>query len=149
MFDLRKIIVLWGIFDLCSCGWYLGWRLFHGQIPIYYDIAKSIETTKSFGIPSLSIISIFSIVLYFSLIFSGIYLIKQHKVGAVLSYIQCPFRLLALIPPSIFFIIWPLKYIFENPKAISAIITLVVLMLLSESLKLTSVIIWRNNMITA
>ena len=42
MFDLRKIIVFWGIFDLCSIGWYFGWRLFHGQIPFYYDIAKSI-----------------------------------------------------------------------------------------------------------
>jgi hypothetical protein len=144
MIDLKKIITLWGIFDLCSFGWYFGWRLFHGQIPFYYDIAKSIASSTSFGVPSLSLITILSIVLRLSLIVSGIYLIKHHKTCAILSYIQTPFRLLGLVPPSIFFIIWPLKYIFKNPEAISAIITFVVLMLLSETLKLSSVIIWRR-----
>jgi hypothetical protein len=149
MIDLKKTIPLWGLFDLCSIGWYFGWRLFHGQIPFYHDITKSVKSTTSFGIPSLSIITFFSLVLYLSLILSGIYLIKHRKAGAILSYIQTPFRLLGLVPPSIFFIIWPLKYIFENPKAISAIITFVVLMLLSEFLKLTSVIMWRKNTLTA
>jgi len=149
MSDLKKIITFWGVFDLCSFGWYLGWKLFHGQIPIYYDIAKSIKSTTSFGIPSLSTITFFSLILYLSLILSGVYLIKHHKAGAILSYIQTPFRLLGLVPPSIFFIIWPLKYIFENPKAIFAIITFVVLMLLSESLKLSSVIIWRRRQAAA
>jgi hypothetical protein len=50
MTDLKKIITLWGIFDLCSFGWYFGWRLFHGQIPFYYDIAKSIASSTSFGV---------------------------------------------------------------------------------------------------
>ena len=112
-------------------------------------MTKSVKSSTSFGIPSLSIITFFSLVLYLSLILSGIYLIKHRKAGAILSYIQTPFRLLGLVPPSIFFIIWPLKYIFENPKAISAIITFVVLMLLSEFLKLTSVIMWRKNTLTA
>jgi hypothetical protein len=142
--DLKKIITLWGVFDLCSFGWYFGWRLVHGQIPFYYDIARSISSSTSFGIPILSLITVLSLVLRLSLIVSGIYLIKQHKTCAILSYIQTPFRLVGFVPPSIFFIAWPLKYIFENPKAISAIVTFVVLVLLSESLKLCSVIIWHR-----
>jgi hypothetical protein len=149
MSDLKRIITFWGVFDLCSIGWFLGWRLLDGHIPIYYDISRSIKSITSFGIPPFSIITLFSLALYLSLIVSGIYLIKHNEIGAILSYIQTPFRLLTLIPPSIFFILWPLQYIFENPKAISAIITLVVLMLLSEFLKLTSVVMWRKTMFAA
>lgn len=142
--DKRNIIILWGIFDLSAFGWYMGWQLFHGQIPLYHDILKSFQINTSFGIPSLSFITIFSLILYISLVFSGIYLIQRNKIGAILSYIQTPFRIVALIPPSIFFIIWPLKYIFDNPKAISAIITFVILVLLSEILKIYTIIAWRK-----
>jgi hypothetical protein len=83
------------------------------------------------------------------MLFSSFYLLKRNKIGAILSYIQTPFRLLAIIPPSIFFIVWPLKYIFDNPETIAAIITAVTLMLLSEIFKLTSVIIWHKNLKTA
>jgi hypothetical protein len=145
MFNLKKMIVLWGILDICSIGWYVGWRIFHAQIPFYHDVIKAIETTTSFGIPSLALLTIFSLFLYVSLIFSGVYLIKLHKVGAILSYIQTPFRLLTLIPPSIFFIGWPLKDCFVNPGTISAIGTLLFLVLLSEIFKLWSIIWWHRH----
>ena len=140
----NKIITLWGILDIAYFAWYLIWRLIHGQIPFYFDISKSIASNTPLGISALSL-TIFSLILYISLIFSGIYLIKHNKIGALLSYIQTPFRLLTLIPPSIFFITWPLKYIFGNPQAVSAIITFVVLLLVSEILKLYSVITWQRN----
>jgi hypothetical protein len=144
MLTLKKMAALWGICDICSVGWYVGWRIFHGQIPFYHDIIKSIETNRSFGDPSLVLVTIVSLLLYVSLIFSGVYLIKVQKVGAILSYIQTPFRLLTLIPPSIFFISWPLKYFFSNPGTISAIGTLLFLVFLSESLKLWSIIRWHR-----
>jgi hypothetical protein len=147
--DLPKTITLWGILDLCSVGWYVGWRLLHGQIPFYHDLAKSIESASRFGIPSLSMITAFSLTLYVSLLFSGVYLIRHHKAGAILSYIQAPFRILALIPPSIFFIIWPLKFLFNNPQSVLAISTLLLLLLLSESLKLYCVIGWRKRDLVA
>lgn len=140
---------MWGILDLCSVGWFIGWRMLHGQIPFFHDIIKSLDSTSSFGIPSLSIITVFSLILHVSLIFSGVYLIKHHKVGALLSYVQTPFRILFLIPPSIFFIIWPLKYIFKNHQSIWAISTLFLLVFMSEALKLYCVVNWRGRMVVA
>ena len=145
----RRIIILWGIFDLLSLGWYLGWRVIHGQIPFYHDILNSIQTTTSFGLPSLSIFTIISLIFYISLAFSGFLLIRHKKNGAILSYIQTPFRIFTFIPPSIFFIIWPLKYLFDNPKSISVIITCVILLFLSETLKIYSVVTWRKQIVTA
>jgi hypothetical protein len=157
----KNIITLWGILDLASLGWYMGWRIIHGQIPFYHDMSKSIQFNTMFGTPSWSIITVLSLFLYLSLLFSGIYLIKHNKVGAILSYIQSPFRLLMLIPPSIFFIVWPLKYIFNSESLRTAIlnhspysmevvayIAVTGLVLLSEILKLYSVINWHRKIKT-
>lgn len=145
MLSLKQITVIWGICDICSIGWYLGWRIFHAQIPFYYEIMKSIETNKSFSdsssVPPETIVSL---LLYVSLAFSGIYLIKLSKVGAILTYLQTPFRLFIFIPPSIFFINWPLRYFFGDPGTIWAMSTSLFLILLSESLKLWSIIRWRR-----
>jgi hypothetical protein len=158
----KNIITLWGILDLACLGWYMVWRIIHGQIPFYHDMLKSIELNTLYGTPSWSIITVCSLILYLSLLFSGIYLIKHSSVGATLCYIQTPFRLLTLIPPSIFFIAWPLKYIFESESLRTAIlnhspysmevvayIAVTGLVLLSEILKLYSVINWHRKMKTA
>ena len=145
----NKIITLWGIFDLIALTWYLGWRVQNGQIPFYYDVSKSMQNASAFGIPSLSLFSIISLVLYVSLALSGVLLIKQNKYGAVVSYIQTPFRIFTFIPPSIFFIIWPLKYIVDDPKAIFVIITGIILIMLSETLKVYSVTKWQKQFVTA
>jgi hypothetical protein len=155
--DKKKIITLWGILDLTCLGWYVGWRIIHGQIPFYHDISRSMELNAVFGSPSWSIITVFSLVLYLSLLLSGIFLIKHNRIGAILCYIQAPFRLLMLIPPSIFFLTWPLKYIFNSESIRSAIlkhspysldvvafIAVTVLVLLSEILKLISVFNWHR-----
>jgi hypothetical protein len=159
--DKKNIITLWGILDLACLGWYVGWRIIHGQIPFYHDISRSMELNTIFGSPSWSIITVFSIVLYLSLLISGTYLLKHNRIGAILCYIQTPFRLLMLIPPSIFFIVWPLKYIFNLESIRSAVlkhspysldivafIAVTVLMLLSEILKLYSVISWHRKIKT-
>jgi hypothetical protein len=146
MLNLKKMTILWGICDICSVGWYVGWRISHGQIPFYHDVIKSIETNKlvyaTSSVPSETIIAL---LLYVSLVFSGVYLIKLRRVGAILSYIQTPFRFLTFIPPSIFFISWPLKYFFSSPGTILAIGTLLFLVLLSEGLKLWSIIRWHRH----
>lgn len=155
--NIENIIKIWGLFDLFTFGKYLVLQIFHGQIPFYHDILKSIELNTTFGMPSLSLVTIFSVFLYISLLFSGYFLIKGNKIGAILSYLQAPLRLLTLIPPSIFFITWPLKYFFDSDsitkkmsalifdsETITALIVVTILLLLSESLKLYSVIKWRN-----
>jgi hypothetical protein len=159
--DKKNIITLWGIVDLTSLGWYTGWRIIHGQIPFYHDISKSIQYNTLSGTPSWSIITILSLLLYLSLLFSGIYLIQRRRIGAIISYIQTPFRFLLLIPPSIFFIAWPLKYIFnsesirtimlnQGPSSMKVIafLTFVSVVLLSEILKLYSVISWHRKLKT-
>lgn len=136
---------MWGGLDLCSVGWYLTSKLLHGQIPIYSDIVKAIGTSASFGIPSLEMLTGFSLLLYASLVLSGIFLIRQKRIGAIISYIQTPFRIAAIIPPSIFFATWPLKYIISSPRAIESICVFAGLVLLSETVKTVSIVMWQSN----
>jgi hypothetical protein len=149
MTKFSKIISFWGLCDLGYISWYLIWNIFQKQIPFYSDFIKSTEAASSLGYQLPIWLAVVTFILYLSMLFSSFYLLKRNKIGAILSYIQTPFRLLAIIPPSIFFIVWPLKYIFDNPETIAAIITAVTLMLLSEIFKLTSVIIWHKNLKTA
>lgn len=159
--DKKNIITLWGIFDLISLSWYIGWRIIHSQIPFYHDMSKSIQVNTASGAPLWIIMTIIAVMLYLSLLFSGVYLIKHKRIGAILSYIQTPFRFLLLIPPSIFFIAWPLKYIFNSEPLQSAILkhspysldvvvftAVMFLVLLSEVLKLYSVINWHRKIKT-
>ncbi len=150
MLSLKRITVLWGICDICSIGWYVGLRIFNTQIPFYYDILKSIETNKSFsGSSSVPPEIVVSLLLYVSLAFSGVYLIKLNKVGAILAYLQTPFRLFVFMPPSIFFINWPLNYFLSDLGTIWALGTSLFLILLSEGLKLWSIIRWHRRIATA
>lgn len=141
---INRIITIWGILDLCAIGWYVLWRIFHQQMPIFFDVKKSIETAKSFEHFITIVITVLSLILYLSLIPSGILLLKKNKFAAIIAYIQTPFRIITLIPPSVFFITWPLKHIFGDPKAILAIITFLILVMLSELLKIGSVLKWRK-----
>lgn len=145
MLKVKLIIAIWGLCDMCSIGWYIALRIVHGQIPFYHDVLKSIETNKMvYGSSSVPPVTVVALVLYASLAFSGVYLVNLRKVGAILSYIQTPFRFVLLIPPSIFFITWPLKHIFRDPGTIIAFATLGIVVLLSETLKLWSVIRWHK-----
>ena len=149
--NMRKVIWFWGICDLGSIAWFIGWRIVHKQIPFYHDIIHSHVNATSFGHPLPAVLTYISILFYISLILSGVLLVKRLTLGAILSYIQCPFRLLTFIPPSLFFITWPLKYIIKSPKASleysfthPAIILVIALVLFSETLKMAMVIIWHR-----
>ncbi|MBM9616886.1 hypothetical protein JWJ90_21725 [Desulfobulbus rhabdoformis] len=148
-----KIIRFWGILDLAAIGWYVGFNLVKGEIPFYSDIVTAKSTSISFGAPMPMIIASISLFLYLTLLFSGIFLFKGVKYGALLSYFQCPFRLLALMPISLFFLTWPVKYIFGEPLQVgdsvqsfiqAPIIAFLSLRLLSEILKTTTVIRWHK-----
>jgi hypothetical protein len=154
MNDLNKAIRFWGICDLGSIAWFIGWRIFHKQIPFYHDILQSNVTATSFGHPLPSVLTYISIIFYMSLILSGFLLVKRLTLGAILSYIQCPFRLLTFIPPSLFFITWALQYIIKTPNPSldysfnhPAIILVISLVLFSEALKMVTVIIWHRKII--
>lgn len=152
-----KIIRFWGILDLAAIGWYVGFNLVKGEIPFYSDIVTAKSTSISFGAPMPLIIVSISLFLYLTLVFSGILLLKGSKYGAILSYFQCPFRLLTLMPISLFFLTWPVKYIFGMPEqggdpiqsfVQAPIIAFLSLRLLSEIIKTTTVIRWHKGIIS-
>ena len=143
MKNIEKIILAWGIFDIAAVVWYMGWNIYHGKLPIAHDIHGIIETTKLFGMPSLKYLAFFVILIYISLLVSGFLLIKRKKAGAIISYFQTPFRLMMIIPPSMFFILWPLKYLFEKPQ--NLILIGISLVVLSEICKLITVIKWHKS----
>ena len=143
MKNIEKIIFTWGIFDLSAVALYMGWNIYYGKLPIAHDVQIIIENTTSFAMPSLMYVAFFGILIYISLLVSGFFLIKRKKAGAIISYFQTPFRLMMIIPPSMFFILWPLKYLFEKPQILILIgISLVVL---SELCKLITVIKWHKS----
>ena len=154
MMDIRKVIWFWGICDLGSIAWFIGWNIVHKQIPFYHDIIQSHVTATSFGHSLPAVLTYISVIFYISLILSGVLLMKRLTLGAIISYIQCPFRLLTLIPPSLFFITWPLKYIIKAPDPSleysfthPAIILVIALVLFSETLKMTTVIMWHRKIV--
>lgn len=151
--DLNKTTILWGSLDILSFSWFVGKSFARANIPFISEIKQSIMTAKSFGVPSVSAIGIISTIAYFTLIISGVLLVTRKKHGAILSYIQCPLRLVLFIPPSIFFITWPIKYIFGVPNGDSlqdifhpSIIAWFTLILVSEILKMITVIKWHKQL---
>jgi len=144
--NLKKIAVLWGVLDLCSFGWFVVNRVLRGEIPFYQDMIASAETGQILELPFLvAAFTLISLVLYISLIFSGVYLIKQKRAGAILSYIQAPCRLITLIPPSIFVILWPLKlFPVWNPPVL-LVVAGIGLIAVSEVIKVWTVILWQKS----
>mgnify|MGYP001769330638 CR=1 FL=1 len=138
--QLRHIVRFWGICDLGSLAWYIGWRVYAFQIPFVYDLTQAVHVMHSFGSPLPVILCSLSSILYLSLIYSGIFLFRYRIPGAIISYVQTPFRLAAVFPPSLFFVLWPLKYLFDTPPFVLG----VSLVILSEAVKVTTVVIWHR-----
>ncbi len=141
----KNIAVFWGILDLLCIVWYVGMNIYRGNLPIVHDIVKGSAAIKAFGLPNLIFLSYISALLYVSPILSGVLLILQKKVGLIISYIQTPFRLIMIIPPSIFFILWPLNDSFEKSLLLWLGFTLV---LISEIIKISTLIVWNKRRTT-
>lgn len=136
---------MWGVLDLLAIAWYVGWNIYYKRFPIFHDVKMIVDNATSFGVPALKYLFIFGILIYLSLIISGVYLIKLNKKGAIISYCQTPFRLLMVIPPSVFFILWPIKYIVDPPQIVAGIC----LVLLSEIFKMSCVVSWHRKLLKA
>lgn len=134
------IPIFWGLCDLGSLAWYIGWRIFQGQIPFYYDYLQAFLTMRAMGDALPLVGCILSIILYLSFAFSGVLFLRKKILGAILSYLQTPFRLLILIPPSLFFIHWPWKYLLDKPTFAFGVF----LLLASELFKIATVVIWHR-----
>lgn len=144
--NVELLIRICGLLDLCSFAWYLSSRLLHGNLPFYPEIAMSIQTGSNFGGSFAAIIPIVttvSMLLYASLIFSGYHLIRLHRIGAVLAYVQAPFRFLSVMPPSVFFLLWPLV-LFNYSTLLPKVVVVFGLLFGSEALKTIIVIRWHR-----
>jgi len=142
MANLPKVIRWWGGIDLAFVVYYVGRTVNRAQIPIYSEIKQALQTSSSFGNSFPMIMTILGLALYISVIFSGVLLFQLKRTGAIIVYLQTPFRL-ALLMPSLFFISWPLFYLFG--KTSLAVVAGIVLVLTSESIKLFSVISWHKS----
>jgi len=141
----KNIAVFWGILDLLCIVWYVGMNIYRGNLPIVHDIVQGSITIKTFGFPNLIFLSYIGVLLYVSPILSGILLILQTKAGLIISYIQTPFRLTMIIPPSIFFILWPLNDSFKQSLLLWFGFTLV---FISETIKISTLIVWNKRRTT-
>ena len=135
------IPVSWGVADLLSVSWYAGMNMYRGKIPMIHDIQQGILNIDSFGFPEFSFLIYIAVILYVSPILSGILLMLRKRAGIILSYIQTPFRLILIIPPSIFFILWPLN---ESIQPRTALLLGFCLVFISEAIKLTSLVLWNK-----
>ena len=141
---MNKIIfipVFWGILDLLSIGWYAGMNISKGQIPLVDDILSGSQNIETFGFPNFTFLIYIAAILYISPIFSGILLILKKRSGLMLSYIQTPFRLILIIPPSIFFILWPINSSIEKHMVLGLGFGLIIL---SETIKVSTLVFWNK-----
>jgi hypothetical protein len=144
--NVELLIRICGLLDLCSIAWYLSSRLLHGTLPFYPEITMSIRSGTALGGSYATIVPIVttaSMLFFASLIFSGYHLIRLHKTGAILAYVQAPFRVLTFMPPSVFFLLWPLG-LFSYSPLLPKVIVVFGLLIGSEALKTIIVIRWHR-----
>jgi hypothetical protein len=118
-----KLPIAWGALDLLSLVGYSAKCIIDNNIPIINDLHLISENLDSFGLVSLKYIAPVVVgVLYLSLGISGYFLIKRQKIGVIIAYFQTPFRLVAIMPPSISIFLW-----FIGTKGNSIIFTLAII----------------------
>lgn len=139
---LEKVIKLWGVLDVMTILWYMGWSISKNQMPFVYDIKDQFLS----AVPQISMARAISFSLLFflsfmSLILSGYLLIRLKRLGVVIALVQSYLRFIAFIPPTALFILWPISLIIGNPSAIVGYM-LTTLTILVELLKISSLITW-------
>jgi hypothetical protein len=136
---LEILIKTWGVLDLMSIMWYMGFSISRNHMPFVYDIKHQLlSAAPEIGMGKAVVLSLAAFAAYASLFVSGLLLYKLKKAGAVIAFIQCPLRLVTIIPPSVFFLLYPLGFFFTSPNAVVGFS----LTLLVELLKITSLIFW-------
>jgi hypothetical protein len=101
-----KLLMFWGILDVLSLLVYGLTNIINRKIPFLNDMQAIIDNSNSFGLTAIKLLIPVFVISYVSLAFSGYFLIKQKKIGVIISYIQFPLRLITIIPPSISVLMW-------------------------------------------
>ena len=143
MKKIEGLIKTWGFLDLLAVACFLGLNLYNKRFPIAHDLQKVIEHNTSFGLPSLVYIVIFGVIIYLSLILSGLLLFKLNKIGALINYFQLPFRFFTIIPPTFFFLGWLVPY--GSIPSKFDFISAMAFLLITELFKTGSIIYWQKN----
>lgn len=132
---LKVVIYVWGGCDLLYFIFLCMGCIAHDQIPFAEYILLIIDQFKSSNPVASPYIIVIMFVFDISTFVSGYFLVKQHTLGAVVSYIQVPFRLF-LLHPSITLVGTQVS----NP----IVKKYVVFFVMFELLKLFSVIAWHS-----
>ena len=142
--NLSKIIRFWGICDFAYITWYILWSILNMRLPFVSAFKLAIETSDSFGLQVPIYMAVIWLILFVSIAYSGWLLYNRQQLSATVCYLQTPFRLF-LFQPSLFFISWPWKYLLDSPSTILSVTLAVTLLLISESLKIATLVIWRRS----
>ena len=144
MSNKEKLIPFWGVCDLFFVVLYVAQNIFKGKIPLYSDAIASFNFSNSFGSLMPFMLTVLRMLLFISIIYSGLLLYRRNPAGAIIVYLQTPIRFIT-ITPSLFFLLWPLRYI---PKSI-AIVIAVVMIIFTEAIKIWSIMGWRKSNLNA
>jgi hypothetical protein len=151
---MRKLIILWGLCDALGFVVYLIGVLSISQIPIIYEITSFADNINSSTVTIQSaILSLLRPVIRFSLVFSSYLLLRNKNMGAIISYVQLPLRLL-VGPPSLFIVWFPIIKLypeliynlnFKTGAGIAILLTLVII----EVAKIGTLVLWQKKLITS
>ena len=150
---MRKLIILWGLCDALGFLVYLIGVLSIKQIPIIYEITSFVDNVNSSTATiQVAILSLLMPVTRFSLVFSSYFLLRNKNMGAIISYVQLPLRVL-VGPPSLFIVWLPIIKIYPELSANLSFTTgtgIVLLLTLAiiEVAKIGTLVVWQKTMIT-
>ena len=150
---MRKLIILWGLCDALGFLVYLIGVLSIKQIPIIYEITSVVDNINSSSATiNSAILSLLRPATRFSLVFSSYFLLRNKNMGAMISYVQFPLRI--LVGPTSLFIVWfPIiklypelitKLSFTTGVGIVLLLTLVII----EVAKIVTLVLWKKKLIT-
>lgn len=101
---LNFLIKILGIFDLAYFLALVVPSVYHGHIPILHELQEQISAGRAFGHSIAVWGPIAGSIVLLTTPISGWFLLKRRKVGGYLSFVQLPFRLMLVIPPTFFYL---------------------------------------------
>ena len=102
--QLSTLIRIWGVIDLGYIIWVIYSDINKGLIPFYDSFIAIVDSTGSFGLLGVAMLTYASFIVGLSIALSGILMLFLNKVGVYISFLQLPFRIFLLIPPTFFFL---------------------------------------------
>lgn len=99
-----KIIRFWGAIDVIYVIWRVVTDIYESRIPFYNTFKDVIDVSVSFEHWLIFLGSMLTSLVFLTIVISGPLMIFHSKIGVYLSIVQAPFRLLLLLPPTMFFL---------------------------------------------